>query len=1126
MVNQQNSQSYQAIQRLVFKIYDRWETIEDKSNLLNSYINDPNECPKAEIPLIQVLINLKRTTPDFDEIFVDITNKYNEFDIKKRQMTKCLTLGKIDEANNLKEGLLQEFQPLKNTIEATYNSNLQHSLVLVRNEINDLISDQKFDEAKQLLHVSRFLSSEAKIIEEKITFHKKNFEIHEKATSLIKQKLFSELIQLLNSENLSFSLKSDLIQTIKLTILDSLNEAKYEDMHLLIESLDLSFRDIDDLHKKLYSHITNLADKKFLLSSEQITKHFIAKLKPYPEEIYKNLLDYIERCYRKMDSHIQMLIDTNDYDKASDFVGLFELEQSKSARLLGAVKQSSKAAETKIEVIEKLNRGEFFESYSLIKDTMFSTSDKAEIIEKLTSSLKQKLDVNEIDYDQALSLICNHQYQLISARAGSGKTTTLVNKVKLLYSLNKISHKDYLFLAFNKKVRKEIATVISETFNINIEDVKNENVHTFHSFARSITAKSLQEFDLVEGESQANLYKKCFLNSLKDSQFLSLYRNYLSTIINPEIDDQDRFDRSNFETDVDYFFARSKAKLLTLNNQAVKSLGEKLIGDFFFEHDLICTYEPTRITNDNKIYRPDFYINHLTDTSDRKIYIELWGIYKNEAAGFSTAPFDIDQYKSDRLKKIEYWNQNDKSCYLLELFMDDVYGANLNANEDFIELKEHFYKILSNKIYEITGKRLKRLSFEEVISRVGKVFESRILGSLNSYIDNVKNNQINNDDLNLKINKFSDVLSKRAKAFLELGFEFRKSIHREKLKSKLYEYSDSIAKAALEIESNKVLTPIKDKKYLFVDEFQDTNFGFLRILLGIKQSNPDIQIICVGDDWQSINSFMGAKVSIFQSLSNYFPNLEKNHILTNYRSGEEIVNYGNNIMSGFGRPSLSSSNSGLVTYLDIYDVRNSRDFNIYLDDEHNKYDDGFKLQRYHKLLYDLLLHEILECISNSDNKSIYTLHKEFNFLLLSRNKKINGESIEHTLKPILINSLAKGLKNHGFIESKQELIISLNQIIIYSSIHAIKGGEADTAILLEADLYNMPMRHPDRELSAIFYDDPRYADSEADDEERRLYYVAATRAKRKLYVISSSSEKSPFMSNREFSDAHMYSQTA
>lgn len=311
-----------------------------------------------------------------------------------------------------------------------------------------------------------------------------------------------------------------------------------------------------------------------------------------------------------------------------------------------------------------------------------------------------------------------------------------------------------------------------------------------------------------------------------------------------------------------------------------------------------------------------------------------------------------------------------------------------------------------------------------------------------------------------------------------------------------------------------------------MDEFQDTNFGFLRILLGIKQSNPDIQIICVGDDWQSINSFMGAKVSIFQSLSNYFPNLEKNHILTNYRSGEEIVNYGNNVMSGFGRPSLSSSNFGLVTYLDIYHVRNSRDFNIYLDDEHNKYDDGFKLQRYHKLLYDLLLHEILECISKSDNKSIYNLPKEFNFLLLSRNKKINGESIENTLKPILINSIAKGLKNHGFKESKQELIISLNQIIIYSSIHAIKGGEADTTILLEADLYNMPMRYPDRELSAIFYDDPKFADSEADDEERRLYYVAATRAKRKLYVISSSSEKSPFMSNKEFSDAHMYSETA
>ena len=115
-----------------------------------------------------------------------------------------------------------------------------------------------------------------------------------------------------------------------------------------------------------------------------------------------------------------------------------------------------------------------------------------------------------------------------------------------------------------------------------------------------------------------------------------------------------------------------------------------------------------------------------------------------------------------------------------------------------------------------------------------------------------------------------------------------------------------------------------------------------------------------------------------------------------------------------------------------------------------------------------------------------------------------------------MNSLTKYFLSIGYKEDRQEIITRLNQLVSYSSIHAIKGGEADAVFLLEANANNMPMRHPDRELSAVFYDDPRTADTEADSEERRLYYVAVTRAKESLYVVTSASEKSIFMSDKAF----------
>ena len=155
-----------------------------------------------------------------------------------------------------------------------------------------------------------------------------------------------------------------------------------------------------------------------------------------------------------------------------------------------------------------------------------------------------------------MAIICDKQFQLISARAGSGKTTTLINKVKLLKSTSKINLSEYLFLVFNNKVRKEISQKIAVTFGINVDEVKNTNVHTFHSFAGRVSSGALQGYSLAEGEAQSQLYKKCFQECLKNSNFNSLYRKYLSTIVNPQEDDIDKFDRANYESDEEYFSAK------------------------------------------------------------------------------------------------------------------------------------------------------------------------------------------------------------------------------------------------------------------------------------------------------------------------------------------------------------------------------------------------------------------------------------------------------------------------------------------------------------------------------------------------------------------------------------------
>ena len=61
-----------------------------------------------------------------------------------------------------------------------------------------------------------------------------------------------------------------------------------------------------------------------------------------------------------------------------------------------------------------------------------------------------------------MTLITNVKHQIISARAGSGKTTTIRNKIKLLYKLNKIQEDEFIFFCFNKDVRKKVSKGLAE----------------------------------------------------------------------------------------------------------------------------------------------------------------------------------------------------------------------------------------------------------------------------------------------------------------------------------------------------------------------------------------------------------------------------------------------------------------------------------------------------------------------------------------------------------------------------------------------------------------------------------------------------------------------------------------
>tara|TARA_Y100000593_G_scaffold93590_1_gene189053 strand:+ start:1928 stop:2455 length:528 start_codon:yes stop_codon:yes gene_type:complete len=73
--------------------------------------------------------------------------------------------------------------------------------------------------------------------------------------------------------------------------------------------------------------------------------------------------------------------------------------------------------------------------------------------------------------------------------------------------------------------------------------------------------------------------------------------------------------------------------------------------------------------------------------------------------------------------------------------------------------------------------------------------------------------------------------------------------------------------------------------------------------------------------------------------------------------------------------------------------------------------------------------------------------------------------------------------------------------------HGSKGEEADVVIILNVIDGKMPLLHPDNNLYQIL----GATKEEEYNEERRLFYVAMTRAKKQLYLLTEEGRHSPFL---------------
>jgi DNA helicase-4 len=128
--------------------------------------------------------------------------------------------------------------------------------------------------------------------------------------------------------------------------------------------------------------------------------------------------------------------------------------------------------------------------------------------------------------------------------------------------------------------------------------------------------------------------------------------------------------------------------------------------------------------------------------------------------------------------------------------------------------------------------------------------------------------------------------SQRERAFLRLfRFVFRKYAE-ELFKEQAIDFHDMISDAASYVRSGHYRSPFT---YILVDEFQDVSRGQGRFLKALRFQRTDCKLFGVGDDWQSIYGFRGSDLSLMTQFKGHFGSCCRTDLDQTFRFTEELV---------------------------------------------------------------------------------------------------------------------------------------------------------------------------------------------------------------------------------------------
>ncbi len=514
---------------------------------------------------------------------------------------------------------------------------------------------------------------------------------------------------------------------------------------------------------------------------------------------------------------------------------------------------------------------------------------------------------------------------------------------------------------------------------------------------------------------------------------------------------------------------RKTHKAQTLNNEVLRSMEEVRIANFLYLHQIEYEYEPIyqyRILNSNKPYTPDFRITQ----GDKTTYIEHFGITEDGRSTRYTEQ-ELSRYKSRINDKVRLHRQHHTDL----IYTFSIY----NDGRDYLE---HLRESLEQHGYQL-NKRPAGEVYKKIVDTEESRYITRLVSLICSFIGNFKTQGYKSGQFDEFKHKTKNV---RIKLFLDICricyYEYQQALDEQHC----IDFEDMINESAELIRKKQIGHEQLDYKYIIVDEYQDISRQRYNLIREMSKLS-DAKIVAVGDDWQSIYAFSGSVLPLFTKFCDEVGYGQELKITRTYRNAQEIIDIAGTFVQ---------RNSAQIKKELISPKRIDNPIIIYpYSEELGKGEEREKGGRYHFLGQEVnkAIEHILQRGSTEGKAKVASILLIGRYGFDARNLCFSG-AFNYNEKTGKVYSTKFGS----------------NVKLQFLTAHSSKGLSAENVIIINAkdELYGFPSKiEDDPVLNLVVSNDNSYNYAE----ERRLFYVALTRTKNRVYIVTPEKRPSEFV---------------